>query len=127
MQCWQHNNCIVKQFKCSLVLGTTALWLQDLGLFDNPAPQGVCLYPLSDSVPVSAPAKKVQSLYDSLEAKDSEIYCQRAREMYSTLEPENTGLFVYSMDQVHLHAMFDPNMLGEEKLIEHLKDIDSTR
>ncbi len=73
------------------------------------------------------PAKKVQSLYDSLEAKDSEIYCQRAREMNSTLEPENTGLFVYSMQQLHLHAMFDPSLLEEERLVQHLKDVDSIR
>ncbi len=69
----------------------------------------------------------MQGLYDSMEAKDSEIYCQRAREMYSTLEPESTGVFVYSMQQTHLHAMFDPSMLGEERLSGHLKDIDSTR
>lgn len=75
---------------------------------------------------MSLTAKKVQSLYDSLDAKDSEIYCQRAREMYSS-EPLRTGLFVFSMQQTNLLAMFDPSMLGEEKLLAQLKDIDKNR
>lgn len=75
---------------------------------------------------MSLTAKKVQSLYDSLDAKDSEIYCQRAREMYGS-EPLRTGLFVFSMQQTNLLAMFDPSMLGEEKLVVQLKDIDKNR
>lgn len=75
---------------------------------------------------MSLTAKKVQSLYDSLDAKDSEIYCQRAREMYGS-EPLRTSLFVFSMQQTNLLAMFDPSMLGEEKLVAQLKDIDKSR
>ena len=71
--------------------------------------------------------KKVQSLYDSLELKDSEIYCKRAKEMYSSSEPLRTGLFVFSMKDTRLLAMFDPSMLGEEKLVDSLKDIDKIR
>ena len=71
--------------------------------------------------------KKVQSLYDSLELKDSEIYCKRSKEMYSSPEPLKTGLFTFSMKDTKLLAMFDPSMLGEEKLIDNLKDIDSIR
>jgi len=74
---------------------------------------------------MSLTAKKVQSLYDSLDAKDSEIYCQRAREMYGS-EPLRTSLFVFSMQQTNLLAMFDPSMLGEEKLVAQLKDIDKS-
>lgn len=69
----------------------------------------------------------VQSLYDSLELKDSEIYCKRAKEMYSSPEPLRTGLFVFSMKDTWLLAMFDPTMLGEERLINNLKDIDKIR
>ena len=69
----------------------------------------------------------VQSLYDSLELKDSEIYCKRAKEMCSSVEPLRTGLFVFSMKDTKLLAMFDPTMLGEEKLINNLKDIDKIR
>jgi hypothetical protein len=69
----------------------------------------------------------VQSLYDSLELKDSEIYCKRAKEMYSSAEPLRTGLFVFSMKDTRLLAMFDPTMLGEENLINNLKDIDKIR
>lgn len=71
--------------------------------------------------------KKVQSLYDSLELKDSEIYCKRAKEMYSSAEPLRTGLFIFTMKDTKLLAMFDPSMLGEEKLVKNLKDIDRIR
>lgn len=70
---------------------------------------------------------KVQSLYDSLGLKDSEIYCKRSKEMYSSPEPLRTGLFTFSMKDTKLLAMFDPSMLGEDKLIENLKEIDSIR
>ena len=69
----------------------------------------------------------MQSLYESLELKDSEIYCKRAKEMYSSSEPLRTGLFVFTMKDTRLLAMFDPSMLGEEKLIDNLKDIDRIR
>ena len=69
----------------------------------------------------------VQSLYDSLEQKDSEIYCKRAKEVYSSSEPLRTGLFVFTMKDTRLLAMFDSSMLGEEKLINNLKDIDKIR
>ena len=71
--------------------------------------------------------KKVQSLYDSLELKDCEIYCKRAKEMYSSPIPLRTGLFIFSMKDTKLLAMFDSSMLGEEKLISNLRDIDSIR
>ena len=69
----------------------------------------------------------VQSLYDSLEQKDSEIYCKRAKEVYSSSEPLRTGLFMFTMKDTRLLAMFDSSMLGEEKLINNLKDIDKIR
>ena len=78
-------------------------------------------------VPPPHVGKMVQSLYDSLELKDSEIYCKRAKEMYSSAEPLRTGLFVFSMKDTRLLAMFDPTMLGEENLINNLKDIDKIR
>ena len=71
--------------------------------------------------------KVVQSLYNSLELKDSEIYCKRAKEMYSSTEPLRTGLFVFSMKDTKLLTMFDPSMLGKEKLIKNLKEIDHIR
>ena len=86
---------------------------------------------LSDKLIFNTPAhplgKVVQSLYNSLELKDSEIYCKRAKEMYSSTEPLRTGLFVFSMKDTKLLAMFDPSMLGKEKLLRNLKDIDRIR
>lgn len=69
--------------------------------------------------------EKVQSLYSSLEVKDSEIYCCRAVMMYNCPEDITTGLFRFSMEHTKLTAMFDPSLLGEENLIKHLKEIDS--
>ena len=85
-----------------------------------------CIYSIV-YVPSPHVGKMVQSLYDSLELKDSEIYCKRAKELYSSAEPLRTGLFVFSMKDTRLLAMFDPTMLGEENLINNLKDIDKIR
>ena len=46
--------------------------------------------------------------------------------MYGS-EPLRTSLFVFSMQQTNLLAMFDPSMLGEENLVAQLKDIDENR
>ena len=89
-----------------------------------PSPKLSSILKYAGCVPLG---KKVQSLYDSLELKDSEIYCKRAKEMYSSPEPLRTGLFVFTMKDTRLLAMFDPTMLGEEKLISNLKDIDKIR
>ena len=47
--------------------------------------------------------------------------------MYNSEEPLRTAVFVFSMKNTKLLAMFDPSMLGEEKLVDNLKDIDRTR
>ncbi len=70
---------------------------------------------------------KVQNFKDSLELKDSEIYCQRARKIYSSPELIRTSLFQFSMSGMKLKSMFDPSMLGKEKLIDSLKEMDSIR
>lgn len=46
--------------------------------------------------------------------------------MYGS-EPLRTNLFVFSMHQTNLLAMFDPSMLGEENLVGHLKEVDDIR
>ncbi len=71
--------------------------------------------------------ERVHSLYASLEVKDSEIYCQRARTMYNCPEDVATGLFTFSMEHTKLRALFDPTLLGEENLVRNLKEIDSQR
>lgn len=70
----------------------------------------------------------VQNFYDSLELKDSEIYCQRAKKLYSSPESlQRTSLFQFSMSGTKILAMFDPSMLGRERLAECIKEIDSIR
>ncbi len=73
------------------------------------------------------PGEKVQSLYASLEVTDSEIYCQRAKTMYSCPEEITTGLFMFSMEHTKLGALFDPTLLGEENLVKNLREIDAQR
>ena len=73
------------------------------------------------------PAKKIQSLYDSLVVKDCQIYCQRAQELHSSPDACRDELFVFSLERIHLWFMFDPSMLGKERLVAHMKDMDDIR
>ena len=72
-------------------------------------------------------AKKVQSLYDSLVAKDCQIYCCRAQELHSSPDAGREELFVFSLERFQLWAMFDPSMLGKERLLGNLRDMDDLR
>lgn len=72
-------------------------------------------------------AKKVQSLYDSLVAKDCQIYCRRAQELHSSPDAGREELFVFSLERLQLWAMFDPSMLGRERLVKNLRDMDDLR
>ena len=70
----------------------------------------------------------MQSIKDSLEMKDSEIYCQRAQKLYSSTESlQNVGVFQLSMSGTRILAAFDPSMLGRERLVACLKEMDSIR
>lgn len=70
----------------------------------------------------------VQNFYDSLEMKDSEIYCQRAKKLYGSPESlQKSSLFQFSMSGVKIMAMFDPSMQGRGRLVECIREIDSIR
>ena len=71
-------------------------------------------------------AKKVQSLFDSLEITNDSVYCNRVREMYSS-EPLRTHLLMITLKQTRLLFMADPSILGQENVVNHLKEIDHIR
>jgi len=72
--------------------------------------------------------EKVQSLYSSLEVKDSEIYCQRAHKLYTTTEESpSTGLFMYTMEHSKLMIMFDPSLLGKKNLVKNISEMDKEK
>ncbi len=80
------------------------------------------------SLPTLSSGQAVQSIYDSLETKDSEIYCQRAKRLYSSTESLQTmGLFQLSMSGTRILAVSDSSMLGRERLVGCLKEMDSIR
>lgn len=72
-------------------------------------------------------AKKIQSLYDSLMVKDCQIYCRRAQELHGSPDAGRDELFVFSLERMQLWAMFDPSMLGRERLVNHIQEIDDIR
>lgn len=76
-----------------------------------------------------AQGQAVQNFHDALELKDSEIYCQRAKKLYSSPESslQMASLFQFSMSGTKILGMFDPSMLGREKLVECLTEMDSIR
>lgn len=60
--------------------------------------------------------------------KDSEIYCQRAKKMYSCPELlQRASVFQFSMTGTRILAMFDPSMLGGERLAQCIREMDSLR
>lgn len=69
----------------------------------------------------------MQDFYDNLELKNSEIYCQRARKMYSSRDSLHTSLFQFSMSEVRILGMSDSSMLGEERLVSCLQEMDNIR
>ena len=85
-----------------------------------------CIIPFIVACDVST-AKKMQSLYDSLVVKDCQIYCRRAQELHGSPDAGREELFVFSLERVQLWAMFDPSMLGKERLVEHMCDMDDLR
>ena len=72
-------------------------------------------------------AKKIQSLYDALVVKDCQIYCHRARELHNSPDLGREELLVFSLERVQLWAMSDPSMLGRDRLVGHMKDMDDIR
>uniref|UniRef100_A0A1X7V154 FMP27/BLTP2/Hobbit GFWDK motif-containing RBG unit domain-containing protein n=1 Tax=Amphimedon queenslandica TaxID=400682 RepID=A0A1X7V154_AMPQE len=68
--------------------------------------------------------KRLKNLFDSLEEKNDNVYCQRAREMYTTEQPLESHLLSVSLHQTRLYLMFDPSLLGREALVKQIRDID---
>jgi len=72
-------------------------------------------------------ARGTQEFYDALELENSKIYISRARNVYSSMNMEDVSVFLFSMTGVKLHAMADPSMLGRDRLVASIADMDSIR
>ena len=59
--------------------------------------------------------------------KDCQIYCRRVQELHGSPDDFRDELFVFSLERFHIWAMFDPNMLGRDKLVDHIQDMDDIR
>ena len=71
--------------------------------------------------------QEVQHFHDALELKDSEIYLQRARNMYEATDVSHTSLFQFTMSGMKVRFVFDPTMVGHKKLTASVRNMDPTR
>ena len=59
--------------------------------------------------------------------KGCQIYCRRAQELHSSPDAGREELMVFSFERIQLWAMFDPSMLGRERVVGNMHDMDDIR
>jgi len=68
----------------------------------------------------------VEAAYESLQQKTTDVYIQRARQLYS-VAPQRTCLLLWTLDDVSVVAMADPSHHGYENVVRLMQEIDSSR
>jgi len=71
-------------------------------------------------------AEKVESAYESLQHKTTDVYIQRARQLY-TVAPQRTGLFLWTLNDVSIIALADPSHHGHDNVVRVMREIDPSR
>jgi len=71
-------------------------------------------------------ADKVETAYESLRQKTTDVYIQRARQLY-TVAPQRTSLFHWSLDDVCITVLADPSLHGYDNVVRVMREIDSCR
>jgi len=71
-------------------------------------------------------AEKVESAYESLQQKTTDVYIQRARQLY-TVAPQRTGLFLWTLNDVNIIALADPSHHGYDNVVQVMREIDPSR
>ena len=71
-------------------------------------------------------AEKVESAYESLRQKTTDVYVQRARQLF-TVAPQRTCLLLWTLDDVTVVAMADPSYHGYDHVVRVMREIDHTR
>lgn len=72
------------------------------------------------------PAGKVEELHASLQKINAQIYVQRSRQMKSQ-SPIRTRLFAWVISDLEINCMADPSIMGNEKVVRILAEIDPER
>ena len=76
--------------------------------------------------PLCFAAEKVEAAYESLRQKTTDVYIQRAHQLY-TVAPQRTSLFLWSLDDVSIVALADPLYHGYDNIVQIMHKIDSAR
>jgi len=71
-------------------------------------------------------AEKVEAAYESLRQRTTDVYVQRARQLY-TIAPQRTSLFLWLLDDVSVVALADPSYHGYENIVRVMCEIDPAR
>ena len=71
-------------------------------------------------------ATKVNELYRSLAKRNADIYIKRSHLMYGS-SPMRTHLFTVNARDLEILSLADPTMQGKEKILDHMRSLDSER
>ena len=72
-------------------------------------------------------AQRTREFLEALHKENSKIFFQRAHDMYDSMNMDDMSVFLFSMLGVKIRAMFDPTMLGRDKLVASIADMDRIR
>ena len=70
--------------------------------------------------------EKVEAAYESLRQKTTDVYIQRARQLY-TIAPQRTCLLLWTLSDITLVAMADPSHHGRDNVVRVMREIDPDR
>jgi len=76
--------------------------------------------------PVTLVVEKVEAAYESLRKKTTDVYIQRARQLY-TVAQQRTSLFLLALDDVSIVALADPSLHGRDNIVTLMREIDHSR
>ena len=71
-------------------------------------------------------AEKVEAAYESLQQKTTDVYIQRACQLY-TVAPQRTCLLLWTLSDVSIVAMADPTHHGYDNVVRVMREIDHSR
>jgi len=70
--------------------------------------------------------EKVEAAYESLRQKTTDVYIQRAQQLY-TIAAQRTSLLQWTLDDVSVVALADPSYSGYGNMVQVMREIDPSR
>jgi len=70
--------------------------------------------------------EKVEAAYESLRQKTTDVYIQRARQLYA-VAPQRSGLLLLALDDVSVIALADPSYHGYDNVLRVMREVDPAR